>query len=270
VQQKDDKLAYCQAKNGIKNFFAIPLKSVPVLILGPGTSVTNAANRMLAEENIILCWTGGGGSPLYYASQNEYRPTKYMQKWFTIWQDDKKRIRVAKNLQANRIDWVNQRWTKLGLPDVEEIGNRYLAQIELLDNKQDILLEEARYTKNLYGIIANHYKIEFERKKYLEENKDVYNQFLDHGNYLAYGIAASALWILGIPFSLPVLHGDTRRGALVFDIADIIKDGIIMPQAFESAYHLENRKEFRKKCIDTFVRKKILRYLILSIKKQID
>jgi len=35
--------------------------------------------------------------------------------------------------------------------------------------------------------------------------------------------------------ALPRLHGITKRGALVFDIADLIKDAYVMPLAFLSA-----------------------------------
>lgn len=41
------------------------------------------------------------------------------------------------------------------------------------------------------------------------------NRLLDHGNYLAYGLAATTLWVLGIPHGFAVMHGKTRRGALV-------------------------------------------------------
>ena len=57
-------------------------------------------------------------------------------------------------------------------------------------------------------------------------------RFLNHGNYLAYGLAATTLWVLGIPHGFAVMHGKTRRGALVFDVADLIKDSVILPWAF--------------------------------------
>jgi CRISPR/Cas system-associated endonuclease Cas1 len=41
--------------------------------------------------------------------------------------------------------------------------------------------------------------------------------------------------IPNISFVLHVLHGKTRRGALVFDIADLIEDAYVMPLAFLSA-----------------------------------
>lgn len=40
---------------------------------------------------------------------------------------------------------------------------------------------------------------------------DKANIFLNHGNYLAYGLAAVTLWILGIPHGFAVMHGKARR-----------------------------------------------------------
>ncbi len=56
--------------------------------------------------------------------------------------------------------------------------------------------------------------------------------YANHGNYLTYGLAATTLWVLGIPHGFAVIHGKTRRGALVFDVADLIKDAIVLPLAF--------------------------------------
>jgi CRISP-associated protein Cas1 len=64
------------------------------------------------------------------------------------------------------------------------------------------------------------------------DGDDEANAFLNHGNYLAYGLAATTLWVLGIPHGFAVMHGKTRRGALVFDVADLVKDAIVLPQAF--------------------------------------
>ncbi len=61
---------------------------------------------------------------------------------------------------------------------------------------------------------------------------DAANRFIGHGQiYLAYGLGATATWVLGLPHGLAVLHGKTRRGGLVFDAADLVKDAVIL-QAF--------------------------------------
>ncbi len=49
-----------------------------------------------------------------------------------------------------------------------------------------------------------------------------------------------------------VMHGKTRRGALVFDIADIVKDTIILPLAFMCASDNACEQEFRELCLSYF------------------
>ena len=75
---------------------------------------------------------------------------------------------------------------------------------------------------------------------------------VNHGNYLAYGLAASALWVLGIPHGFAVMHGKSRRGALVFDIADLVKDAIVLPWAFICAKENATEQEFRQQGLQAF------------------
>src|SRR5690606_18456567 len=93
----------------------------------------------------------------------------------------------------------------------------------------DLLTLEARLTKQLFKLAARTVSYgDFTRAK-RGSGTDPANRFLDHGNYLAYGLAATATWVLGIPHGLAVLHGKTRRGGLVFDVADLVKDAVILP-----------------------------------------
>ena len=95
---------------------------------------------------------------------------------------------------------------------------------------------------------------------------DPANRFLDHGNYLAYGLGATAAWVLGLPHGLAVLHGKTRRGGLVFDIADLIKDAVILPQAFISAMRGDDEQGFREACIESLVQAEALDFMIDTVK----
>jgi CRISPR-associated protein Cas1 len=129
-----------------------------------------------------------------------------------------------------------------------------------------LLTEEGRLTKQLYRLASQAAKYgDFTRAK-RGESHDAANQFLDHGNYLAYGLGATAAWVLGIPHSLAVLHGKTRRGGLVFDIADLIKDAVILPQAFLSAAKGHSEQEFRRACIEALTRTEALDYMIDTLK----
>ena len=94
---------------------------------------------------------------------------------------------------------------------------------------------------------------------------DPANRFLDHGNYLAYGLAATCCWVLGLPHGLAVLHGKTRRGGLVFDVADLIKDAVILPQAFISAVNGDEEQAFRQACIERLAQVEALDGMIETV-----
>jgi CRISPR-associated protein Cas1 len=127
-------------------------------------------------------------------------------------------------------------------------------------------ISAARLTKQLYRLAthASQYG-DFTRSKG-GDSIDAANKFLDHGNYLAYGLGATATWVLGIPHSLAVLHGKTRRGGLIFDVADLVKDAIILPQAFISASKGHTEQEFRQACIEALTRSEALDFMIETIK----
>ncbi|MFT8597661.1 type I-F CRISPR-associated endonuclease Cas1f [Acetobacter orientalis] len=95
---------------------------------------------------------------------------------------------------------------------------------------------------------------------------DPANRFLDHGNYLAYGLGATTAWVLGLPHGLAVLHGKTRRGGLVFDIADLVKDATILPQAFLSAMQGDEEQVFRRQCIEALTLSESLDFMIDTVK----
>ena len=79
-------------------------------------------------------------------------------------------------------------------------------------------------------------------------------------------MGATATWVLGLPHGFSVLHGKTRRGGLVFDAADLIKDALVLPQAFISAMNGDDDQEFRQNCITNFQQAEALDFIIDSLK----
>jgi len=122
-------------------------------------------------------------------------------------------------------------------------------------------------SKQLYRLAANATRYGDFRRGKRGESADAANRFLDHGNYLAYGLGATATWVLGIPHGLAVLHGKTRRGGLVFDVADLIKDATVLPQAFISAMRGDTEQDFRQACIEALTRTEALDFMIETIKE---
>ena len=235
----------------------------------------------------MLGFCGGGGTPLFAGTeqclevawlpgQSEYRPTEYLQQWVHFWFHDDLRLAAARNFQLTRLDRLNSHWARsrslkdqgfeAPLDALNSLIETSKAAIGSSTNVTALLTEEGRLTKQLYRMASRATRYgDFTRAK-RGESHDAANQFLDHGNYLAYGLGATAAWVLGIPHSLAVLHGKTRRGGLVFDIADMIKDAVILPQAFLSAAKGHSEQEFRQACIETLTRTEALDFMIDTIK----
>lgn len=237
--------------------------------------------RMLASAGVLVGFSGGGGTPLIAANeiewlspQSEYRPTEYVQGWMAFWFDEQKRLDAAKQFQTARIQFMQMVWAKdrdlitsgFNAQDQEIISalNYTGTQIEQAQKVGKLLQIEAELTKRLYKIAANRTKhSDFVRER---ESVDSANTFLNHGNYLAYGLAATTLWVLGIPHGFAVMHGKTRRGALVFDVADLIKDTLVLPWAFICAKEQASEQEFRQQCLQAFTDHKALDFMFEQVK----
>ncbi|MDF9619956.1 type I-F CRISPR-associated endonuclease Cas1f [Pseudomonas entomophila] len=268
-------------------YWNIPIANTTTVLLGTGTSVTQAAMRELARAGVLVGFCGSGATPLFSANevdidiawfspQSEYRPTEYLQRWVSFWFDAEKRLDAAKAFQRLRLDYLGKQWCgnrsfdKAGFSvdasALNDLLGQSLSRVEQARNHDELLTEEARLTKRLFKLAANATRYgEFTRAK-RGSGADPANRFLDHGNYLAYGLGATATWVLGLPHGLAVLHGKTRRGGLVFDVADLIKDGLILPLAFLSAMRGDDEQAFRQACIESLTRNEALDFMIDSLK----
>jgi len=68
-------------------------------------------------------------------------------------------------------------------------------------------------------------------------------------------------YVLGIPHGFAVFHGKTRRGALVFGVADLIKDVLVLPWASICAKEGATEQEFRQQCLQNFTKRKALDFM---------
>ena len=234
------------------------------------------------QAGVLIGFCGGGGTPLYmgteiewFTPQSEYRPTEYLQGWMGFWFDEEKRLQAAKAMQHVRLEYLRKVWRKdrdlrlaafdAGSQDITNILDSFAAQIKAAPKTSQLLATEAQVTKQLYKYAARNCEIkDFIRER---EATDLANSFLNHGNYLAYGLAASTLWVLGIPHGFAVMHGKTRRGALVFDVADLVKDAIVLPWAFICAKENASDQEFRQQCLQAFADHKALDTMFDTVKQ---
>jgi CRISPR-associated protein Cas1 len=275
--QKDGRVLYLKETLENNLYYNIPIANTTVILLGKGTSITHAAMRMLSQARVIVGFTGTGGTPLlmgneveWITPQSEYRPTEYVQNWCSFWFNEEIRLEVAKELQIIRINFI------LKIYKTEKIYNLKEEYIfSFLENSKDEIINstsitkllsiEGNITKKLYSFFVSKLKIEnFSRNT---DSNDKFNEFLNFGNYLAYGSGAITIWVLGIPAGFAVMHGKTRRGALVFDIADLIKDSLILPWAFICTDKGMSEQAFRQQCLQNFTKHKALDFMFNTVKQ---
>lgn len=171
-------------------YWNIPIANTTTILLGTGTSVTQAAMRELSKAGVMVGFCGGGGSPLYSATENEldilwmspqseYRPTEYLQSWFSLWQSDERRLAAAKKLLDFRINFIKKAWRAksqtfdeefcFGSANLDVVLEQYKIQMQHATSMNDLFSIEARFTKQLYKIVCETVRYQaFTRSKHGE------------------------------------------------------------------------------------------------------
>jgi len=290
VMQKDERIIWINDRRGdmgpeLEPYFNLPERNTAFVLLGKGSSITDAAARRLADSGVVVGFCGSGGSPLFSMAetvfltpQSEYRPTEYMQAWARMWFDDSARLATAKRFLQKRLEITLDAWTRnealinRGIVLDDQLLRSFQAAANNGRDTHALLLAEASWAKALYKKLARGFDLpQFSReegKRSSETAEDRINGFIDHGNYIAYGYAAAVLYTLGISFAFPVLHGKTRRGGLVFDLADLVKDAYVLPLAFTLGHARNKQQEFRSALIETCRERKILDMLFGFVESQ--
>lgn len=293
VHVQNGRVVYFSADDREVQSFNIPHVNLAVLFLGQGTSITQEAARLLSEESVYVAFSGTGGTPIHYGSLISYQSTTHFRNLLPIYIDDAKSLKAARSVMRDRCKTM----ADLGVSSCQKFfpeAAQYAQQLEIIcgnfSNKLDayadiqaLLGGEGAYSRNCYKLHAGMVGISPDGEKAFKrfpggdpEEKDRFkkiNSLIDHGNYLAYGIAGAALWALGIPPHLSVFHGKTRAGGLVFDLADSFKDALVLPRAFYYGYKAEtddSERDFRADIVNTIDDNNLLAYAISVVERMID
>lgn len=289
VHVEGDRVVYHLTGDEMRKEYNIPHVNLAVLFLGQGTSITQGAMRLLGEEHVHVAFTGTGGTPLHMGAMTTYSSTKHFREFLPIYQDPMLSLMAAKVIMRTRSSEVKN----LGLSQCQKLlktrkGTKLLdlckwfeEQISNSDTNQKLMGYEGQFSKKCFHTISRVAGLEKgEFIRYHKKDKKVddsivkrANSYIDHGNYLCYGIAGAALWVLGIPPHMAVLHGKTRPGGLVFDLADSFKDAFVLPLAFATAVQESDSNEnqnFREKLISLFDDKKVISKAINCVEKMIQ
>jgi len=219
---------------------------------------------------------GSGGTPIFMSSIIDYRPTRYFQKWIRFWHNPDARLAVAKFLAQERCKQIqlvkenHPAYSLLSTENIQEIANTFECDIDKAKTIPELMGYEANLATKLYSRIAKNAGIGWSGRdnSQTRNSKDDLNKMIDDGNYLSYGIAACAIYLTGLVPQMPVTHGATRKGGLVFDIADVFKDTLSLTCAVSSASEgMRPGSEFRKKAIGYIEKTEVLRLTFSVIER---
>lgn len=188
-----------------------------------------------------------------------------------------KRLAAARIFQQVRIEQIKRHW--LGARMQREDGfvlheERLLALVERYQSKlsestthNELMLQEAVMTKALYKLAAEAVSYgDFIRAK-RGGGSDLANRFLDHGNYLAYGLAATATWVTGLPHGFSRFAWQNAARWVSFRRGGLDKRCIDFAPSLHRGDGGEEEQDFRQRCLNGFQRADALDLMIDTLQE---
>ena len=195
--------------------YGIPFQTLSMILLGPGSTVSHDALRLMARHGTALVAVGEDGVRCYTAPPLMPDSSEIARRQMRAWGDpDGSRITIARRMYAMRLG-------------------------ELVPHTAiDILrgIEGARM-RQTYKNLAQQYGIQWRGRRY-DRNKplaaDIPNQAINHASVAVTSAAVIAVMAVGAIPQLGFIH-EHSGDAFALDIADLFRDTVLLPAAFKSA-----------------------------------
>ena len=225
----------------------IPTAALAVLMLGPGTLITHAAIKVLADNGCLILWCGEGGVRFYAQGLGETRKAYHLLQQAALVSDPEKRMQVVLRMYRHRFG--------------EELPlDLSLEQIRGLEGVR---------VRQAYAAASHLYGVPWSGRRYDRTDwgaADPVNRALSTANACLNGLCHAAIVSGGYSPALGFIHTG-KQLSFVYDIADLYKVDITIPLAFrvtaESEKDLEART--RRACRDLFHERKLLAHILPDI-----
>ena len=195
--------------------YGIPFQTLSMILLGPGSTVSHDALRLMARHGAALVAVGEDGVRCYTAPPLMPDTSEIARKQMRAWADaEGSRITIARKMYALRLGEV--------LPH---------QGIEALRG-----IEGARMRRT-YQSLAQRYGIRWRRRCYDRNDPlwaDIPNQAINHASVAVTSAAVIAVTAVGAIPQLGFIHEHSGE-AFALDVADLFRDTILLPAAFQSA-----------------------------------
>lgn len=230
----------------------VPCAALSLLLLGPGTSITHAAIRALAENGCLVGWAGEESVRFYALGLGETRSARNLLHQARVWAHPTTRMAIVIRMYRARFAHA--------LP-------------ETLSLRQLRGMEGAR-VRDAYARASRETGVPWEGRSLGRgewRNQSPINRALSSANSCLYGVCHAAIVAAGYSPGLGFIHTG-KMLSFVYDIADLYKVEISIPTAFrvtaEGTHDLEGR--VRRACRDAFRKGRLLPRIVSDIQTLLD
>lgn len=221
IEQDAKAIAWYQPDGKV----SVPVSALGLLMLGPGTSVTHAAIKALADNGCMVVWVGEESVRFYASGMGETRSSQNLLRQAEIWADKDKHLNVVRKMYTMRFK------------------ERLSDDLTL----QQIRGKEGVRVRTVYSQMSKTYDVPWHGRNYKRgtwSNADPINRALSSASACLYGVCQAAIVSSGYSPALGFIHTG-KQLSFVYDIADLYKAEIAIPVAFEIVSESDESVESR-------------------------
>lgn len=230
--------------------YGIPVQGLSMILLGPGSTVSHDALRLLARANTALAAVGEDGVRCYTAPPLMPDQSQLARHQAEHWADTNRRVAIARRMYAWRLG--------------EVLPHRDIAVLRGIEGAR---------MKQTYLRVAQSVGIRWSGRHYDRQNPnatDLPNQALNHAASAVEGAAAIAVTATATIPQLGFIHEDSGQ-SFTLDIADLYRDSITIPCAFKATKKAQKTGQgierlARRLTGETLAREKVIPSMIDRIK----
>ena len=229
--------------------YSIPFQSLSMILLGPGSTVSHDALRLMARHGTGLVAVGADGVRCYTAPPIMPDTSDIARRQMRAWGDPNgSRITIARKMYAMRLG--------------EILPHRDIAALRGIEGAR---------MRRTYQNLAQRYGITWRGRRYDRANPmsaDIPNQAINHASVAVTSAAVIAVTAVGAIPQLGFIHEHSGE-AFPLDIADLFRDDVLLPAAFGAAAEIHKNPNLN---VERHTRRKVGRMLRTEsvIPKMID
>jgi len=244
IEQDEKSIAFYDAEGKTP----VPAAGLSVLMLGPGTNITHAAIRALADNNCLVIWCGEQNVRFYAFGMGGTRSARGILRQAQLLADEQERLEVVKRMYRMRF--------REDLPPhltIKELRGR-----------------EGIRVRTAYARASQQTGIPWHGRSYNRadwRSADPVNRSLSAANSCLYGLCHAAILSAGYSPALGFIHTG-KQLSFVYDIADLYKVDVTIPVAFQAAKEEDSELErrVRLRCRDIFRETRLVQRIIPDLR----